>query len=398
MIKKIIILISVISLLIPIFSYAQSEPSGDVGLSIYFFWAEGCPHCAKEEIFLDKIKKKYKDQIEIFDYEVSQNPQNVEILQKMGKKFDTDVSGVPFTVVEDKYFVGFDDEDTTGRAIETYIDHLLNARSGVIQEENNNEIQTEVASTTMVESVKIPFFGSINLKSFSLPVITIILGILDGFNPCAMWALLFLISLLLGMEDKKRMWILGSAFIIASATVYFLFMAAWLNLILFLGFVIWIRILIGLVALFSGGYNIREFFKNKEGACKVSGTENKKKIFEKLKQVTYKNKFWLALGGIILLACAVNLVELICSAGLPAVYSQILALNNLSTWQYYSYILLYIFFFMIDDLFVFFVAMITLQMTGVSGKYSRWSSLVGGILMLLIGLLLIFKHEWLLFG
>ena len=107
------------------------------------------------------------------------------------------------------------------------------------------------------------------------------MGVLDGFNPCAMWVLLFLISLLLGMENKKRMWILGSAFIVASASVYFLFMSAWLNLILFLGFVSWVKILIGFFALLGGIYSIKEFVFNKDSGCKVTGDETRQKIFEK---------------------------------------------------------------------------------------------------------------------
>jgi hypothetical protein len=224
------------------------------------------------------------------------------------------------------------------------------------------------------------------------------MGALDGFNPCAMWTLLFLISLLLGMENRKRMWILGTAFIVASASVYFLFMSAWLNLILFLGFVIWIRVLIGVFALAGGCYSIKEFIFNKDGGCKVAGDEKRRKIFERLKLSVQQNSLWFALGGIFVLAFAVNLVELICSAGLPAIYTQILALNEMAGWRYYFYILLYIFFFMLDDLFIFFVAMITLEMSGITTKYAKASRLIGGIVMLAIGLMLIFKPEWLMFG
>ena len=106
----------------------------------------------------------------------------------------------------------------------------------------------------------------------------------------------------------------------------------------------------------------------------------------------------MAIAGIILLAFAVNLVELICSAGLPAVYVQILTLTELPTWQYYAYLVLYIFIFMLDDLFIFFVAMKTLQITGVTTKYVRASRLIGGIVMIVIGILLIFKPELLMFG
>jgi len=175
-------------------------------------------------------------------------------------------------------------------------------------------------------------------------------------------------------------------------------MSAWLNMILFLGFVAWFRILIGLFALFGGFYSIKEFLLNKDSGCKVTGEEKRQRIFERMKSIIKQNSLFLSLIGIIALAFVVNLVELICSAGLPAIYTQVLALNSMSGFKYYLYILLYVFFFMLDDLFVFFVAMITLKMTGVTTKYTRASRLIGGIIMLLIGLMLIFKPQLLMFG
>jgi ABC-type protease/lipase transport system fused ATPase/permease subunit len=130
----------------------------------------------------------------------------------------------------------------------------------------------------------------------------------------------------------------------------------------------------------------------------VTEGEKKQKIFDKLKNIAKQNNLWLALGGIIILAFAVNLVELVCSAGLPAVFTQVLAMNSLPKFAYYLYILLYIFFFMIDDLIVFFIAMFTLKMTGITNKYARYSSFIGGLLMVIIGILLVFKPEWLMFG
>jgi len=239
--------------------------------------------------------------------------------------------------------------------------------------------------------------ANIDLEKLSLPALTVVLGFLDGFNPCAMWVLLFLISLLLGMKDKKKMWILGLAFIISSAFVYFLFMFAWLNFFLFVGYIFWIRILIAGIALFGGYVSLKKFL-SKDSGCDVEGDEKRKSIFEKLGKITSNKSFWMALVGIITLSFAVNLVELVCSAGLPAVYSQVLALNNLSRIQYYLYLLLYILFFMLDDLLVFFIAMKTLQMTGITTKYVRWSRLIGGIMMVIIGLLLIFKPGILMFG
>lgn len=411
-------------------------------VDVLFFWGKGCPHCAKEDPFLDFMARKYP-KVNLQKFEVWDNSENLRLMIQTGERLGANVSGVPFTVVGERYFIGWMDEFTTGRQIEDAIIKSVEdlnpppekPASQITPPETSPapnlqppESSTSAASTTGIpdnetgvgqgrapslptpteearasgmvipEKLNLPFIGEIKTSSLSLPVLTLALGALDGFNPCAMWTLLFLIGLLLNMQNKRRMWILGGAFIGASASVYFLFMAAWLKLLLFIGFVFWVRVAIGLVALAGGGYNLKEFFSNPESVCKVTGSEKRRRVFDRLKDITHEQKFWLALVGIILLAFAVNLVELICSAGLPVLFTQILALSGIAAWQHYLYMLLYIFVFMLDDLLVFIIAMTTLQITGVTSKYSRFSHLIGGILMLVMGLMLIFRPEWLMFG
>jgi hypothetical protein len=152
------------------------------------------------------------------------------------------------------------------------------------------------------------------------------------------------------------------------------------------------------VAIGAGFYYLREFWKNPEGVCKVTSSPSRRWIMDKLKNIAQRRQLIIALGGIILIAFAVNLIELICSAGLPAIYTQVLALSDLPSWQYYFYLIFYIFIFMLDDMLVFIVAMVTLQMTGLSGKYSRYANLIGGIIILILGALLILRPEILMFG
>jgi glutaredoxin len=406
---------------------AQPVSAQNIPVNAYFFYGDGCPHCAEERQYLLHTLKNEYPNLQVYEYEIYNSRENAVLLQRTAEKLSVGVDGVPFLVIGDKHFVGYAN-GISSQMIEQKVNECstegcpdsvsaivgievpeVKQPAPVINKPNNNVEQTadnkpelqntqEPINQENKKIVKLPLFGEVNALSFSLPILTIIMGALDGFNPCAMWTLLFLISLLLGMENRKRMWILGTAFIVASASVYFLFMSAWLNLILFLGFVIWIRMLVGILALAGGGYSLKEFIFNKDSGCKVAGDEKRQKTFARLKLAVQQNSLWLALGGIVVLAFAVNLVELICSAGLPAVYTQVLALNEMAGWQYYSYILLYIFFFMLDDLFIFFVAMITLEMTGITTKYAKVSRLIGGLVMLTIGLMLIFKPEWLMFG
>jgi len=387
-------------LLVFVLSLFLVKPVMAAEVTVHLFWSTGCPHCAKEKVFLENLKKNYP-QVIIKDYEITGNRDNLKLLQQLGLKLKADASSVPFTVIGEEHFAGYLSDETTGKEIEKAINRAIEKGSqdlvsGLILGETKKRARD--LPQGIPETLKVPLFGEIQLKSISLPLLTFIIALLDGFNPCAMWTLLFLISLLLGMKDRKRMWALGTAFIVSSALTYFLFLSAWLNLFLFLGFVVWVRYLVGLVALGSGEYYLRDYLTNKEGSCKVTGNEKRRKIFEKIKEITQKRQFILALLGIVLLAFAVNTVELICSAGLPAIYTKILSLSNLPTWQYYLCLLFYIFIFMLDDLFVFFVAMTTLRAAGIQSKYSRFSHLVGGLLMLIIGVLLLFKPEWLMFG
>lgn len=368
-------------------------------VNIYFFWSKGCPHCVQEEVFLDNLEKKYD--IKVNRFEITTNRDNAKLLREISKQLSIDISGVPFTAVGKYHFIGFLNDETTGKEIEAAVQCALETHCPDLVGDviNNSKKTSKIDERKAIpETINLPLVGEIRTENFSLPLFTFVIALVDGFNPCAMWVLLFLISLLLGMRDRKKMWLLGSAFIITSGFVYFLFLSAWLNLFLFLGFVFWVRILIGLIALGAGVYGIRHFVVNKEGGCETVGDEKRQKIFEKMKKITQKKSLFLALGGMILLAFAVNLIELVCSAGLPAIYTQVLTLTKLPKWQYFLYLLFYILIFMLDDLFVFFVAMITLQAVGVQSKYARWSRLIGGALMLIIGLLLLFKPEFLMFG
>ena len=247
-------------------------------------------------------------------------------------------------------------------------------------------------------SVDVPLFGRFNLKKFSLVSAAALIGLIDGFNPCAMWILLFLISVLIGMKDRKRMWILGLAFLITSAFVYMLIMLSWISIAVKITTIVWVRNIIAVIALIGAIINIRSFIKSKDSGCDVVDENKRKKIFQRIRKFTSEKSVILAIIGVLGLAISVNLVELACSAGLPLVFTELLALNHVNAGMRFLYTLVYIFFFLIDDLFVFFVAMFTMKITGISTKYSKYSHLIGGIIMLIIGLLLICKPEWLMFN
>jgi len=379
---------------------ADNTPGLASTVNLYYFWGQGCPHCLREKSFLEKMEKKYPG-LRVHRLEITGHQENLELLQRVAGQLQVEAAGVPFTVVGRDYLVGWQSEETSGAMLEAAIRrNLENPGPDVVRESGGAGAVLPGTSEKKVipDRLKVPLVGEFETKALSLGLLTVLIGALDGFNPCAMWVLILLLGFLLGMENNRRRWILGTTFVAASALVYFLIMVAWLNLFLFLGFLFWVRLGIALVALGAGFYNLREYFTNPAGVCKVSSGGRRHKIISNLQDFIKKESFWLALGGIVLLAFAVNVVELICSAGFPVVYLQILSLTPLAKWHYYAYIVLYILIFMLDDLIVFFVAMITFEVTGLSTKYKRFSHLLGGALMLFRGFLLIFKPEALMFG
>lgn len=374
-------------------------------VNVYMFYGKTCPHCEEALEYLNDVKDKYD--LKIYKYEVWENDENKALMNEIALLLDVNVRGVPFVIIDNTAIFGYASQMTD----ETYRYHIKEAakdnfvdkvgiKLGIVNESGvlitNGENQAQDASY----KVKLPIIGKVDLKNISLPVLSILIGIVDGFNPCAMWVLLFLISTLISMKDKKRLWSLGLTFLITSSLVYMAFMVSWLSFAKMISGVLVVRMIIAIVAIISGAINLNSFANQlgKEDGCNVVSAKKRKKVFSKIKKFTHEKSFIIALLGVILLAISVNLIELACSAGLPVIFTGLLAMNDLSTLEYWFYIVIYIFFFMLDDLIIFAIAVKTMQLTGISTKYTKYSHLIGGILMFIIGILLIVKPEWLMFN
>lgn len=400
-IKK--VLFSILLLITIFMSFNMNVNAKSV--NVYMFYGKTCPHCEEALEYLNSIKKKYD--LKIYKYEVWEDAKNKEIMNDVASLLDVNVRGVPFVIIDNTAIFGYASKITD----ETYRYHIKMASKGSFVDkvgiklglvnESGNTIGTAdkpLKETSYV--IKLPIVGKVDLKSVSLPIVSILIGIVDGFNPCAMWVLLFLISTLIGMKDKKRLWTLGLTFLITSSLVYMAFMVSWLSFAKMISGVSIVRTIIAIVAIIGGAINLNSFANSlsKDDGCDVVDAKKRKKVFSKIKKFTHEKSFILAILGIMLLAVSVNLIELACSAGLPVIFTQLLAMNDLSSFEYWIYIIIYILFFMLDDLIIFAIAVKTMQLTGISTKYTKYSHLVGGILMFVIGILLIVKPEWLMFN
>lgn len=416
--KKLIYIFTFLFLLIP-FSVSANEK-----VNIYLFYGDGCPHCSALEEYLDEEYSNDKD-VKVYKYEVWNDTANQELWKKVEEVTGEEAKGVPYFIIGKEVMQGYSATDTwekkIDKAIKTakktdYNDNVgitLGVVEGkIIKEENSSksnydpdkkeaDISDYYNSNSNSDSstkLDIPLIGTVNLKDMSIPIIAILIGLVDGFNPCAMWILIFLITMLFDYPSRKKMWILGCTFLFTSAFIYFLFMISFLNVAMFINSITILKLLVAIFALIFGGYNIYRYFKTKDVGCDVVDKKKRKKIINRIKNILSNKSFVLAMGGIILLAISVNLIELLCSLGLPVMFTEILAYNNITGVKNILYIILYIIFFLLDDLIIFFIAMKTLKITAISNKYSKYSHLIGGIIMIAIGLLMILKPEWLMFN
>lgn len=387
--KKIIKFILFLLLIIPTSTLALSKDYNDyVGkyynikndekVNIYLFYSKICPHCQKEEKYFETLKEKYQDKINIYTYEVTENKTNNEIMKSLKKELKENSQGVPFTIIGSKTFLGYDESlnERIENTIESYLDE----------------------NTKTDNTYTIPILGKIEAKNASIILIAIILGFIDGFNPCAMWILLLLINMCISIKDKKKMLIVCLTFIITSGIIYFLSMLG-IGFILDLTTISYIRNIIAILAIILGIYNLYTYLKTrKETGCHVVKKEKRKTIITKINNILNNKNTLLMFGGTIILATSVSLVEMACSLGFPTIFLELLSINNIHSFLKVTYLLIYILFYLIDDIVVLFLSIKAFETKGISTKYNKYVHLIGGLIMILMGVLLIFKPEWIMFN
>ena len=341
---KYIVLFLLLMVIFPLNIKAES-------LKIYLFYGDGCPHCADEEKFFESYLENNKD-IKLVKYEVWHSKDNQELFKKVQDKLNNHANGVPYLIIGKDVVVGYM-EDVTNYQIEDTIKEYRSSKKkyDVIDELNkkNKTKETKInkikKKTKKEEYFYLPVFGKVKSNEVSLPLLSVVLGFIDGFNPCAMWILLFLITMLINTKDRKKMWILGLTFIITSGLVYLMFMLTWLNLAMFISKAELIRILVALVSFIIGFINLKKYYEStkKEDGCDVVDKKNRKEIINRITNIMNEKSLIVAIIGIIILAASVNIIELMCSVSIPLLFTQILAMNNLSAGSYALYMFIYIY-------------------------------------------------------
>lgn len=345
---------------------------------IEVFIRTGCPHCEAAKIFLDELRRE-RPSLQIALYDIAENTAARQRLAALAQDRGITTIGVPTFLLGAEMIVGFRSSDTTGAEIRAKLKQNV----------------PDDASPS-IQSIESEWFGPLRVHDLGLPLFTVLIGLMDGFNPCAMWVLLFLLSLLVNLHDRRKMALIAGTFVIVSGLLYFAFMAAWLNVFLVIGLSRSVQFGLGSIALFIGAVNVKDFFALHQGLSLSIPESAKPGFYARIRRILQAENLAGALVAVIVLAGLVNMIELLCTAGFPAVYTQILTMQQLPTREYYGYLGLYNLAYVFDDSLMVTIAVITLSRKKLQERTGRWLKLTSGLVMASLGIVLLLQPKWLI--
>ncbi len=386
-------------------SGGPKDSSASRGFTVYFFWGRGCPHCEEEKLFLGGMKKE-NPRLRIMDYEVWYDKKNAVLLEAMAKAYNIKASGVPVTFIDKTAFIGFSThlreemEEAFRKCLSAECVDPALVLSGKVSLDKREKKPMTGETSTQAEGIEctekgktvyIPWIGNLETSEMSLPVITVVIAGLDSFNPCAFFVLFSLLGLLIHARSRFKMFLIGAEFVFFSGFIYFLFMAAWLNVFLIMGEVQIITKVAGVVAVLIAAINIKDFFAFKKGVSLTIPDSAKPKLFDRMRKLMRSTSLPSIIVGTAVLAVAANSYELLCTAGFPMVYTRILTLKNLSTLSYYLYLVFYNLVYVIPLAIIVVLFTVTLGRKILTDTQGRMLKLISGTMMLGLGSVLFFN-------
>ena len=387
-------------------------------VKIEYFGRKDCKNCANLEKFLKELATK-RDDFEYAEHKIDESKEEKAFFDETATKLKL-VKGTPIIYVDGHIIQGFNTAETTGKEIEGLIDsgktkekilslkeYLESGQAGKGNVSSNGAVCTgdkvcEIPGLTKRAErqvlVNIPIINkTIDLTNYSLLTMSIVLGTIDGFNPCAMWVLVLFLTALIAVGNKVKMFRVAGLFILAEAVMYFLILNAWIYTWDFVGLDKWVTPIVGIVGIAGGIFFIKNYLKKGDTLeCEVTDLEQRAKISRKVKDIANKPFTLLTALAIIGLALSVNVIEFACSIGIPQTYTKILQINEVPFWARQFYTFIYIIGYMIDDIIVFWFALMSINKLQLTTKYSKWVNLFGGILMIILGLIMLIKPSLLI--
>jgi hypothetical protein len=317
---------------LPLLPPVELAPDGEPIVHVYFFSSEACPHCARADAFLAELAAEHA-WLRVHQLEVVRNAENRGLYLRLARRLGQEARHVPAFAFCDTLRVGFPAEEPPGAGLRAALEACRDQRAGTAR--------ATAAERERPEAIAIPGRGRLDPETVSLPLFTVVIAALDGFNPCAFFVLLVLLSLLVHARSRSRILLVGGVFVAVSGLFYFAFMAAWLNAFLLWGELQLLTRLAGVVAVTLAVLNVKDFFWPGRGPSLSIPERARPDLFRRMRGLLAASSRPSMLFGAAVLAMAANSYELLCTAGFPLVFTRVLTLRELPTSTYYLYLALY---------------------------------------------------------
>ena len=393
----IVVLLAAVLVVAPLAAPFESPAAPRDEVTLYFFWGEGCPHCAAAKPMLAQLERRYPE-LEVRSFEVYNSADNQRLLAGMAEKFGIKRTGVPVFFLGQRYWVGYADS-MTPRQLEAAIlrclaDGCLDAGSGVFasaaEPPPSGTPTNREAPVPGEEVVNLPIFGEFDAGSRSLALSTLLIAVVDGFNPCSLWVLSVLLALTLRTGSRRTIAIIGLTFIFVSALVYALFIAGLFSIFSVASSAPWVRVVVALLAAGFAAINIKDFFWFKEGVSLTIPDASKPGIYQRMRRVlALADSLPALVAATAVLAAGVSFVELACTAGFPVLWTNIVAARDVTPAVFALLLGLYMLVYQLDELVIFGAAVVTMRAAKLQERQGRLLKLVGGMLMLSLAIVML---------
>ncbi|NTW13549.1 MAG: glutaredoxin [Candidatus Moranbacteria bacterium] len=396
-----LLFLSILSFFAPVSVFAKEKKTVEI------IGRTDCAHCQEEEAFLRDLSARRND-VDVVTYDLGTTEgkalfDRVTVFEELSKS-------TPITAVGGIVIQGFESSDTTGRRIEELLDNptsdatgfdsiLSSGKGGNVEKSSGGTCEDGNVCRTFGNDpayVSVPVAGTVDVSRYSLPALSAILGFVDGFNPCAMWVLVTFLLVLIQFGDRKKIILVAGLFLLAETIMYYLILNVWFKAWDFIGLDRIVTPIVGLIAIGGGIFFIYEWYRG-DGTCLVTDVKKRAGISGQIKKLVAQPFTWITATGVVTLALSVNVIEFACSIGIPQTFTKIIEMNRLGFFRTQGYMLIYMLFYMVDDLVVFALALWGAGRLQMTEGYVKWCNLFGGALMVMLGLLLIFKPDTLLF-
>lgn len=348
-------------------------------VELVFFRGEGCPHCAEEEEWLEQALDEYP-QLEVTDYEVWYDEDNRDLLVETAADMGFEPSGVPVTIVGDRHWIGWSD------AVRDEIEAILKLEDGTLPAGGDG-------TSGKTSSVEVPLFGDVTVSSDSLVFSTLVIGFVDGVNPCSLWVISVLLAIVVRTGSRRRVFAIGLTFLFVTAAMYALYMVGIYSAMGVIGHLGLIQLVVAVVAGVFGLVSIKDYFALKKGISFTIKDSSKPGIYKRMRTATRSEGLVPALTATVVLAVGVSLLETPCTAGFPVLWTGLLRANDVGTTEAAGLFGLYMAPFLLDELIVFGIAVATLRASKMQERHGRLLKLIAGTMMVALALTVLISPE-----